>query len=161
MTEIRFIADAMLGKLSTWLRMLGFDTLYLRTSDDDLLIARALGEKRRLLTRKTQLIRHRELGDYLFFIADNDPLRQLKEVIEHYHLTSVPHAAFTRCLICNHRLTQVEPAQVGSLLPDYVKNSHKHFSICPGCQRVFWRGTHYENMRNILERLSFPLYVIP
>lgn len=158
MAETRFIADAMLGKLAKWLRMLGFDTLYLRASNDDVLVARAVIEKRQLLTRKTQLGKRKELKDYLFFIADNDPLKQLEAVIEHYQLTTVPHVSFTRCLICNQELRDVEPSQIGSLLPDYVINSQKHFSRCSGCKRVFWRGTHYENMRKILKRIHCPLH---
>jgi len=156
MEEPRFIADAMLGKLAKWLRMLGYDTLYFRETKDDLLVACAVREKRQLLTRKTQLRQRNDIQDYLFFVSDNDPLKQLGEVIAHYQLTIMPPAPFTRCLICNQRLKEISPEQIGSLLPDYVRNTQKNFSRCPNCKRIFWRGTHYENMKKVLTRIPCP-----
>jgi uncharacterized protein with PIN domain len=156
MGETRFIADVMLGKLSKWLRMLGCDTLYFRETKDDLLVACAVREKRQLLTRNTQLRQRNDIKDYLFFISHNDPLKQLGEVIEHYKLTIKPYAAFTRCLICNQKLKEIKPEQIRSRVPDYVINTQKNFSTCSRCNRIFWRGTHYENMKKTLTRIPFP-----
>lgn len=156
MEEPRFIADVMLGKLAKWLRMLGCDTLYFRETTDDLLVASALREKRQLLTRKTRLRQRNDIQDYLFFISDDDPLQQLATVIAQYRLTIMPPAAFTRCLVCNERLIEISPGQIRSRLPDYVITTQKHFSICSRCKRIFWRGTHYENMKKTLERISSP-----
>ena len=153
MEEPRFIADVMLGKLAKWLRMLGYDTLYFRETKDNLLVACAVREKRQLLTRKTQLRQRNDIQDYLYFISDNDPLKQLGAVIAHYQLTIMPPAAFTRCLICNQRLKEIGPEQIRSRLPDYVITTQKHFSTCSRCKRIFWRGTHYENMKKALTRI--------
>jgi len=156
MEETRFIADVMLGKLSKWLRMLGCDTLYFRETNDDELVARTVKEKRQLLTRKTHLMQRNDIKDYLFFISHNDPLKQLGEVIEHYKLTSVPPAAFTRCLICNQKLKESTPERIRSRVPDYVVNTQKHFLTCSSCKRIYWRGTHYENMQKTLKRIPCP-----
>jgi hypothetical protein len=156
MEETRFIADVMLGKLSKWLRMLGCDTLYFRETKDDVLVACAVREKRQLLTRKMQLRQRNDIKDYLFFISDNDPLKQLGEVIEHYKLTLMPPAAFTRCLICNQKLTEISTEHIRSRVPDYIINTQKHFSTCSSCERIFWRGTHYENMKKTLKRIPCP-----
>jgi uncharacterized protein with PIN domain len=156
MEETKFIADAMLGKLSKWLRMLGCDTLYFRETKDDLLVACAVRETRHLLTRKTQLRKRNDIKGYLFFISDNDPFKQLGEVVKHYKLSTMPPAAFTRCLICNQMLKEISPDQIGSRLPDYVLTTQKHFATCSRCKRIFWRGTHYENMKRALQRLPAP-----
>jgi len=156
MEETKFIADAMLGKLSKWLRMLGYDTLYFRETKDDLLVACAVRENRQLLTRKTQLRKRNDIKGYLFFISDNDPFKQLGEVVKQYKLTTMPPAAFTRCLICNQRLRKISPEQIGSRLPDYVLTTQKNFSTCSRCKRIFWRGTHYENMKKALQRIPSP-----
>ena len=156
MEEPRFIADVMLGKLAKWLRMLGYDTLYFRETKDNLLVACAVREKRQLLTRKTHLRQRNDIQDYLYFISDNDPLKQLGAVIAHYQLTIMPTAAFTRCLICNQRLKEIGPEQIRSRLPDYVITTQKHFSTCSRCKRIFWRGTHYENMKKALTRIPCP-----
>ena len=39
MTEIRFVADVMVGKLARWLRVLGFDVAYSNAYRDDEIIA--------------------------------------------------------------------------------------------------------------------------
>ena len=156
MEEMRFIADVMLGKLAKWLRMLGYDTLYFRETKDDLLVACAVREKRQLLTRKTDLRKRRALKDSLLFITHDDPLKQLGEVIARYRLTTLPPAAFTRCLICNQRLEEISPDQIQSKLPDYVLTTQQHFSTCARCKRIFWRGSHYVNMKKALSRIPLP-----
>src|SRR5574337_747582 len=52
--RMRFVADAMLGRLAKWLRLLGYDTLYWR-GDDARLVRLVLAENRLLLTRDTHL----------------------------------------------------------------------------------------------------------
>jgi len=146
--EIKFIADAMLGKLSKWLKILGFDTLYYRNKEDDKLLELALKENRQILTRKTILKGRKDIKHQLLFIIDNDPLKQLKEVIEHYKLTIDSHIVFTRCLICNQKLEALPADLAKDRVPEYVANTEKAFFICPHCKKIFWRGTHYKNMLN-------------
>lgn len=57
----RFLADAMLGRLATWLRILGYDAEYSRAKDD-VLLCRAREEGRILLTRDSGLLRRRSAG---------------------------------------------------------------------------------------------------
>ena len=45
----------MLGKLAKWLRMLGYDTVYIPDADDDELVRIAVREDRLLLTRAANL----------------------------------------------------------------------------------------------------------
>jgi uncharacterized protein with PIN domain len=52
---MRFIIDTMLGNLVTWLRLLGFDTVYINSRDDGEIILRALSEARVLVTRDKEL----------------------------------------------------------------------------------------------------------
>ncbi|MBI2903001.1 MAG: hypothetical protein HYY12_05370 [Candidatus Methylomirabilis oxyfera] len=51
---MRLVADAMLGRLAKWLRVLGYDTLYWR-GDDAGLLRLAVAEDRLVLTRDTRL----------------------------------------------------------------------------------------------------------
>ena len=144
--EIKFIADAMLGKLSKWLRILGFDTLYYRNKENDTLLELAFEENRQILTRKTSLKERKNIENHLLFIYENDSLKQLREVLEYYKLTIDPHDVFTRCLICNQKLEALPAALAKDRVPEYVANTEKAFFICPHCKKIFWRGSHYENM---------------
>lgn len=57
-TQQTCIADAMLGRLAKWLRMLGFDVEYAAGVDDEELVARVEESGRVLVTRDTRLPAH-------------------------------------------------------------------------------------------------------
>ena len=141
----------MLGKLSKWLRILGFDTIYYREVEDNKLVTLAIKENRQILTRKTSLKDRKDIKNLLLFIKENDPVKQLQEVIEYYNLRIKSHNVFTLCLICNQKLKEIPAEFVKDKVPDYVANTQKAFSICPHCKRIFWKGTHYDNMWQIIE----------
>jgi uncharacterized protein with PIN domain len=146
MSEVRFVADVMLGKLARWLRALGYDTLYFRAAADSRLLGIALRERRRLLTRDVALAaRAREAG----LLVRSDGLEpQLREVMTACALTS--RAPLSRCLECNGVLTGRAPAAVLDRVPPYTLATQTEFWECEGCRRVFWSGTH---VRGILSRL--------
>src|SRR5574339_919171 len=54
--EPRFVLDNHLGRLASYLRMLGFDCLYRNDYQDEELAETAGGEQRRLLTRDRRLL---------------------------------------------------------------------------------------------------------
>ncbi|MEJ2081418.1 MAG: Mut7-C RNAse domain-containing protein [Acidobacteriota bacterium] len=64
-TEYRFFADAMLGTLARWLRILGYDTEYQRDVDDDDLVRRCVAEGRIALTKDRRLVERRALHNAL------------------------------------------------------------------------------------------------
>jgi uncharacterized protein with PIN domain len=48
---LKFIADGMMGKVSRWLRILGYDVKYENDALDDTILKIAVEERRILLTR--------------------------------------------------------------------------------------------------------------
>ncbi|HUO77682.1 MAG TPA: DUF5615 family PIN-like protein, partial [Thermodesulfovibrionales bacterium] len=78
--DARFIADAMLGRLSRWLRLLGFDTLYYPDIKDSDLMKLAVQEGRCLLTRDTHFLNIRNFRNFLMVHSDN-PIEQVAEVL--------------------------------------------------------------------------------
>jgi uncharacterized protein with PIN domain len=52
--ETRFIVDAMLGRLSTWLRVMGYDTHYQMSYEEET-IRRSVQEGRILLSRRARI----------------------------------------------------------------------------------------------------------
>ena len=53
------LADAMLGRLARWLRLIGYDTVYAQGWSDHRVAARARAEARIVLTRDRELARRR------------------------------------------------------------------------------------------------------
>jgi uncharacterized protein with PIN domain len=143
----RFVADVMLGRLARWLRVLGYDTLYSSHADDAALVRRALAEDRILLTRDVELARRR--GVRVVLISDDRVEEQLLEMVKTLPLTA--GAAVSRCLNCNAPLVEFDRAQARDLVPPYVFATQTRFRRCPGCGKVYWRGTHWAHMVATLE----------
>jgi len=147
-----FLADAALGRLATWLRLLGYDTVYARAASGAELVRRATAEGRILLTRNTELIRRRSLPPHLLVTSD-DFRAQLRQVFDAYRLTAVS-AFLARCSRCNTPLERLDPAAASPWVPPYVGATQRSFARCPTCARIYWPATHVERMRRELERLG-------
>lgn len=152
--EPRFLADAQLGGLARWLRMLGFDTRYEQRLADDALVGQALAEHRIVLSRDRELLKHRALTHGCFVRALQPPA-QAAEVVERLQLAGRARP-FTRCLRCNAELQPVTPAEVLAELPPRVAARQTRFTRCPACRRVYWPGDHWLRMRSRLQALLPP-----
>lgn len=149
----RFIADSMLGRLAKWLRIIGYDTTYYNDIRDDLLIKRSLLEGRWLITRDTQLIKRGLVSGYTF-IRDNDSMDQLRQIVAELDL-DVYKKIFTRCIGCNTILIPIYRCDAIGNVPEYIYSTKMGFSLCPLCNRVYWRGSHIDRIKERLMRL-FP-----
>ncbi len=148
---MNFAVDCMLGKLAKWLRILGFDTLYFRFIEDSALLMMAQEEDRILLTRDRDLFR-RAGREHAFFISSEAWRSQLEQVLESFDLKERT-AVFSRCLECNHSLRVLSRSAAGNLAPSHVLEKALSFSLCPGCGRVFWKGTHQKRMQRMIEQI--------
>ena len=149
-----FIADAMLGRLARWLRLLGHDTLYERDITDDALLIIARREGRIILTRDTRLIQRRAAKGQALLIVSNDTAGQLKEVMEHFSLKAMDTP---RCSLCNGLLVQVmDKRSLKDLVPEYVflHQGKEGFFRCSECGHLYWEGSHLEGIRSKKEFLS-------
>jgi len=147
--DLRFVADAHLGGLARFLRMLGCDTLHRNDYSDEEIRRLADMEGRIVLTRDRELLKCREIsrGAYLRALK---PEAQLREVAERYGLEA--HARpFTLCLACNLPLLPVDRDAVAARVPPAVLELHDSFVRCPGCNGVYWPGSHYRRMLNALQ----------
>lgn len=139
---MRFLADNMLGRLATWLRLLGYDTRYVPHAADPELARIARAEDRILLTRDVELTRRRALKSIL--VESEQVEEQLDQLFRELGLT--PRQAFSRCAVCNALLEEVSKEAVRDAVPPYVFQTHEQFRRCPECRRVYWRGTHWAHM---------------
>jgi uncharacterized protein len=146
-----FLADAHLGGLARFLRMLGFDTEHRNALDDDEIRRLAEDQGRVVLTRDRELLKSRVIrrGCYVRALK---PEAQLQEVATRYGLAPMARP-FTLCLHCNLPLQAVDRASVVHRLPEKILSLHQAFTYCPECDRVYWPGSHYERMRERLNLL--------
>jgi uncharacterized protein with PIN domain len=144
-----FVVDAMLGTLAKWLRILGYDAIYDPGLDDYQLMRLARAEGRVLLTRDGELARRRGIETLL--VESQVLEEQLRQVLDELDLEPAP--AFSRCPVCNEPLVSLDREAARDRVPAYVARTHEHFRLCPGCGRVYWRGSHWQQMEERLESL--------
>lgn len=148
----RFVADAHLGGLARLLRMAGFDTLFDNRYEDRAMTELANRESRVLLTRDRPLLMHRAVmhGCYVHAIK---PAEQLRELYERLDLAA--HARpFSLCMSCNAPLRDRDRLAVADRVPPRVLERHERFKECDCCGRIFWEGSHWQDMRALLDSLA-------
>ena len=149
----RFVADGNVGKLATWLRILGYDALFLNDAPDDELLRRAREEGRILLTKDRRLVERREVRRQTvraLWVRSDRWREQLRQVARELDLRFGTDL-FTRCVRCNTPLVELEKGAASGLVPPYVYQTQASFSRCPQCERVYWQGTHYARARAHLQ----------
>ncbi|MFP4374623.1 MAG: Mut7-C RNAse domain-containing protein [Spirochaetaceae bacterium] len=149
--EPRFILDVHLGKLARLLRLLGFDTLYDNCWDDPEIVQRALAEHRIILTRDAGLLKRREVT-HGYLVRSGESVEQAVEVLRRFDLARRIEP-FRRCTACNGLIEPVPREEVEEELLPGTRESYTEFYRCRSCRRVYWRGSHYDAMREKIEGL--------
>lgn len=150
----RFLADCNVGRLARWLRVLGYDAAYEPALPDAQVVARALAERRVLLTRDADMMQRRAIsgGTLQAVLLRHDRVEdQVRQVLS--ELALEPSRALSRCIDCNAELQPRPKDAVADRLPPYVRATQERFSECPSCARVYWPGTHWERMRERIAAL--------
>lgn len=145
--ELRFVADVMLGRLSRWLRLIGFDTLYKPDQPDAGIIREAVRDGRIILTRDRHFLERKNLPG-LFFLKSDSPAEQLLEVVRRY---GMPPEGAGRCGQCNGLLAEAQKASVLDEVPEYVYAATERFYRCTACGRVYWEGSHMRRFRSMID----------
>ncbi len=132
------MVDEMLSRLGRWLRLLGQDVANPSGEDDRELLKRAKQEKRTLVTRDKGLAAAcKNAGASCILIESSKLEEQLKEMAKH----GIPlDISPMRCTICNSPLYKVEP-------------SERETWICEGCGKLYWQGSHWRRIEEMLRKL--------
>ncbi len=144
----RFLADNHLGRLTAYLRLLGFDTLYDPAWDDADLADQAGSQGRVLLTRDRRLL-FRAVVTYGYWVRSCHPGEQIREVVTRFDLASLAQP-FSRCLRCNGRLQAVPKQAVLHRLEPKTRRYYDDFCQCARCGQVYWEGSHFERLERII-----------
>ncbi len=147
-----FILDVHLGRLSKYLRLLGFDTSFDKDLNDRQIISISLSEHRIILTRDRGLLKNRTVT-HGYWIRSSKPTDQLIEVLKRFDLKSGLQP-FTRCLECNGVLIDVQKKEVMNLILPKTRDFYTEFKKCGNCRRVYWEGSHYEKMKRFIQTIA-------
>jgi uncharacterized protein len=147
---MRFVLDVHLGKLTSLLRLVGFDTVL--AADDAAIATVAARDGRIVLTRDVGLLK-RSVVQHGYWVRHTAPESQLAEVLERFDLAKRAEP-FVRCVRCNTLLVPVDAEAVADRLPPRTRAAgFRQFHRCPGCDRVYWKGSHYDRLVRVVERV--------
>ena len=146
--ERRFVVDSMLGKMAKWLRILGFDTLCKRLDFQEQIDAYRR-EGYFLITRAQRWCGR----PGVFCPSANDPMEQLRQAVTAFSIEPGEVHPLRRCIRCNWILESIYRNQAFDHVPDYVFETSTVFYRCPGCQKVYWQGSHPKRMMDRLHRV--------
>jgi uncharacterized protein with PIN domain len=156
--DTRFVADTMLGKLTKWLRVIGFDVRYNAETTDAQLLRCAEADDRILLTRDHNLIACCRSAQRLYIESDYYH-HQVRQVVQAFNLAHNIQA-FTRCIRCNAPFHTIAKPAVVKRVPAYVYATQMTFKYCAPCDHLYWGGTHRDNMSRQLQVMLHDLLPI-
>jgi uncharacterized protein len=149
---VKFIADAMLGKLTRWLRMLGQDVKYSTQLEDSELLAIAETEHRVLLTRDSELYQRAVgRGATAFYIEGKTEAEKLAALAERFNFSLVIDLTRSLCPRCNGRIRLTPKEQLEDEVEANTFAYYDEFWKCSACGRVYWQGAHWDGIRATLE----------
>jgi uncharacterized protein with PIN domain len=147
---MQFITDNMLGRLTKWLRFMGYDVLYPKSLDDTELIQLSQSQERYILTRDKELSKRK--GAKVLYIPSDQLDDQLKQVIKEFKL-ELGSQAFNRCPECNHLLDKTDKSSVLEKVPKGVLERQNEFWVCKNCSSYYWKGTHHDKIKSKLDEI--------
>lgn len=148
---MRFLLTRELGRLAKWLRILGFDTVYFNQDNISSLIIQALRDERIIITRNHRL--PKSGGIKIVLIKAEKLAEQLPEVLGQLEVKPESDKMFTRCIVCNAALVDIDKDEIKGKVPEYVFKTQNNFITCPTCKRVYWPGTHWGNVEATLKEV--------
>jgi uncharacterized protein with PIN domain len=147
-----FVLDAHLGKLTKYLRLIGFDSLYRNDFGDNEIIKISKEESRIILTRDRGILKNNAVT-HGYYIRSQKPKEQLTEVIHRFCLES-RLKPFTICPVCNGKIISVSKDLVAGSLKFLTRKHYHRFFQCADCKKVYWKGSHYKKIIDFIDSLN-------
>ncbi len=149
---MKFLVDAMLGKLARFLRIFGYDTIYandlipyynIDPVPDEKLLEYALDNRRTIITK--DLAFYLKIKDNAIFLEGAGVYNYLKQLKLKLNLEYNFQIEYGRCSVCNSSLVKVSDK---SSIKDQIKpesfRNYSDFYQCSNkeCRQIFWEGPH-------------------
>lgn len=149
---VKFLVTNECGRLARWLRLMGYDTVWVKGFSPTELYRQAYTERRVVLTRNRRI-----RASCLFRVVHvTSPVldEQLRQLIRELGLIVDEEQLFTRCNLCNVPVEPIEKVQVKSRVPPHVFHNQRQFFTCPACQRIYWAASHWQRTNRRFARLK-------
>ena len=151
-----FLADAMLGDIARKLRILGYDTTYIKDTADNYVLEAASKERRIVLTRDRELFKRViKYGIQGILLDEEDETDNIAYALTKNRIYRVSFNSRTaRCSVCNGVLKERPAADIRRRLPSNITRSHTRFFQCSKCGKSYWEGSHVTGLRVLAQRIN-------
>jgi uncharacterized protein with PIN domain len=149
--KIRFAVDRNLADLARWLRLLGLDVHCDIRLNKSAFRTRAIQDKRVILTSDRQILKQKDVT-HGYYIRSGKRSQRIREILKRFELED-QLKPFTRCMICNGRLTSVDKKSCEGQVPERVHKNFDRFKQCETCRKIYWEGSHYTRMLEKLDEI--------
>jgi uncharacterized protein with PIN domain len=151
-----FLCDPSLAGLARWLHAAGYEASVDPTIPGHRLPDEALRHGQVLLTTESEVLRRRIVVDgsvvVVWVPSALTMQEQLKMVLRDLGLD----LRESRCMACGGTLLPTPKDVVLPRIPPRTARWLDEYFVCAGCDRLFWRGTHWERIARTLEQAAAP-----
>jgi uncharacterized protein with PIN domain len=152
METLKFITDGMLGKLTRWLRLLGFDVEYANDMEDKKLMTKAEKDKRILLTCDLELFQQANAhGVDSFLVEGRTEAERLACLAKKYEFPLEIDITVSRCPKCNAQIKKVSKDSIVEKVEEATFTYYNEFWQCSICGQIYWQGAHWKRIANTLD----------
>ena len=154
------MADAMLGKIARKLRMFGFDTIYDPNIDDMDILDSSKNKGRIVLTSDRMLFKRcKNRGINTILTYKETEIENLVTIFSSLNIKSINSQKVPYlCTICNGLLnTIIDKNSIKYDIPVRLLHSNKLFYKCTNCRKIYWRGSHMEQISYLINEINMKL----
>ncbi|MEM2930266.1 MAG: Mut7-C RNAse domain-containing protein [Thermoproteota archaeon] len=147
----RFLVDGMHGYVARWLRIMGYDAVYLSRVENGDIVQLASGG-RILVTSDVELAKKAEKnGVQVVLTRGLNEEEALRLLVARFKLFF--REASLRCTVCNGELEPIDLEEAERTLGRSLKNVET-FWRCKECGKLYWRGSHWKNISRQILKLT-------
>ena len=147
----KFIADSNLRKIVQYMRALGFDVFSHPSLSPQKIIEVSKKENRIILTMSRKLLKFKDVTHGIF-IRPGTTEEQIKRILDLLDIRK-SIKPFSRCLRCNSLLKTVGKEEIAARIPPKVKAFCDDYSYCSSCDKIYWEGIHFTEMKRVIDRI--------
>lgn len=157
---MKFLVDAMLGKLARFLRIFGYDTLYANDLvefydvdpiPDEQLLTYAQQSNRLIITKDYPF--YKRISEKAIYLEGEGVYNYLYQIKEKLKLIFDFNIDKARCAVCNSTLKKVnEKSDIKDYVLQETYNQYNDFYQCINlkCKKIYWKGSHIDDIEKRL-----------
>jgi len=149
-----FFCDAGLGGLARWLRAAGYEAFWQPHIEDAELLRQVRQNGTILVTTDSMLMERRLVRERIVRAFWLPPTLKVEKQFELVFREFRLQIRAPRCMACGGELLAGDKEELRERIPPRTFLWLDEYFVCSRCDKLFWRGTHWERIRRQLERVG-------